>query len=129
MLSALAGSRRGRPQAGSEDLGTSHQVSLHLPPPGPSLGSEPVPLALMLVPQRVSHGPLTFSPTRPLSPLGPLPDQGGAPCASFDALSPVNWDSASPRSRHIVHIHYNRRNTGQRSKQSLLVLAGISEPR
>lgn len=42
----------------------------------------------MLVPQRVSHGPLTSSLTQPLSPLGPLPDQGGAPRASFNALSP-----------------------------------------
>lgn len=41
----------------------------------------------------------------------------------------VNWDCASPRSNHVMHTHYNKRNMGQRSKQSLLVLAGISEPR
>ena len=41
----------------------------------------------------------------------------------------VNWDCTSPRCKHVMHTHYNKRNTGQRSRQSLLVLAGISEPR
>ena len=129
VLSPLAGSRRGRPQAGSEDLGTSHQVSLHSPPPAPSLESESVPLAPTLVPQGASHGPLTSSLTRPLSPLGPRPDQGGAHMPASMPFPLVNWDCTSPRSKHVMHPHYNRRNTGQRSKQSLLVLAGISEPR
>lgn len=66
----------------------------------------------------------------PLTPGSPFLIRG-APRASFNALSLVNWDGASPQSRHIIHTFITTEGTRAReaSKACLFLLVSVSQGR